>query len=94
MQYEIEDIMGQRDYRSHRMLSSLLDACQDELEAMVADETGSERFTDRLRQRMDALFGPSKATPREIEPGPFLAALFETLRPNFAHRFFDLKTTL
>ena len=58
MQYEIEDIMGQRDYQSHRMLSSLLDACQDELEAMVAEETGSERFTDRLRQRIDSAVWP------------------------------------
>ncbi len=92
MQYEIEDIMDQRDYQSHRMLSSMLNACQDELEAMVADETGSERFTDRLRHRIDTLFGPRKIKSEEIEPGPFLSTLFESLRPNFTHRSFDMLT--
>ena len=92
MQYEIEDIMGQRDYQSHRLLSTLLNACQDELEAMVADEIGSERLTDRLRHRIDSLFGPRHMTSEQIEPGPFLAALFESLRARFAHRSFDIQT--
>ena len=92
MQYEIEDIMDRRDYRSHRMLSSLLDVCQDELEAMVADETGSERFTDRLRHHIDRLFGPRNVISEEIKPGPFLSNLFELLRPRFAHRSFDIET--
>ena len=92
MQYKIEDILGKRDYRSHRMLSTLLDACQDELEAMVADEMGSERFTDRLRHRIDTLFGPRNMTTEEIEPGSFLSRLFESLRPRFAHRSFDIET--
>jgi PAS domain S-box-containing protein len=92
MQYKIEDILGKRDYRSHRMLSTLLDACQDELEAMVADEMGSERFTDRLRHRIDTLFGPRNMTPEEIEPGSFLSRLFASLGPRFAHRSFDIET--
>jgi signal transduction histidine kinase len=92
MQYEIEDIVDRRDYRSHRMLSSLLDVCQDELEAMVADEMGSERLTDRIRQRIDTLFGPRNITSEKINPGPFLSDLFESLRPRFAHRIFDIET--
>jgi PAS domain S-box-containing protein len=92
MQYEIEDILGKRDYRSHRMLSTLLDACQDELESMVADEMGSERFTDRLRHRIDTLFGPRNMMPEEIEPGSFLSRLFESLGPRFTHRSFDIET--
>jgi PAS domain S-box-containing protein len=92
MQYEIEDIVDQRDYQDHRMLSSLLDACQDELEVMVADELGSERLTDRLRNRIDSLFGPRHMTLEKIEPGPFLATLFESLRSRFPHRTFDMET--
>ena len=74
------------------MLSSLLDVCQDQLEAMVANETGSERFTERLRHRIDSLFGPRNMIPEEIDPGPFLANLFESMRPRFAHRSFDMHT--
>jgi PAS domain S-box-containing protein len=92
MQYKIEDILGKRDYRSHRMLSTLLDACQDELESMVADEMGSERFTDRLRHRIDTLFGPRNMMPEKIEPGSFLSRLFESLGPRFTHRSFDIET--
>ena len=92
MQYQIEDIMDRRDYQSHRVLSSMLDACQDELEAMVAEETGSEQLTNRLRQRIDTLFGPRNIKTEEIQPGPFLSDLFESLRPRFAHRSFDIET--
>jgi len=92
MQYEIEDIVDHRDYQSHQMLSSLLNACQDELEAMVADEIGSERLTDRLRYRIDTLFGPRRVVSEEIEPEPFISKLFESLRPYFAHRSVNIET--
>ena len=37
MQYQVQDILRQRDYRAHNLLSVLLDACADVLETL-ADE--------------------------------------------------------
>ncbi len=86
MQYEIEDIVGQQDYKSHYLLSAMLDACQDVLEALVADEVASEQFTDNLRQKINTLFGPRNIEPELIDPKSFFKKLYQQLRPKFVHR--------
>lgn len=92
MQYEIEDIMGQRDYRSYYLLSALLDACRDELEALVADEIDKQDAVEKVGQRIDDLFGPREAVSEQIQPDRFLQNLFESLRPRFAHRSCRIET--
>ena len=86
MQYAIEDILREKNYRSHRMLTSLLDACTDELESLAAEEAGGEAAAKRIRAKIDALFGPREAEVETIALDRFTAARVETLRPRFAHR--------
>ncbi|MFZ0134245.1 MAG: PAS domain S-box protein [Desulfobacterales bacterium] len=93
MQYEIEDILQGRDYRDHQMLSALLDACGDELETLATVEGAGEGLLDRIRGRIDALFGPRAAWPEEIRLDDFIARTVARLRPNFAHRHLELTTT-
>ena len=90
MQYEIEDILRERDFGGRILLSNLLDACADELEALVAVETGEERVAERIRARIDSLFGSSAAQPLELAPFPHVQDLLEQMRPEFAHRRIDL----
>ena len=90
MQYEIEDILRERDYRSSAMLSNLLDACADELEALVAAETGDEGVVERIRKRIDHIFGVRTAQPEIIVPGPFVEKLMGRMRAEFAHRNIDV----
>jgi PAS domain S-box-containing protein len=92
MQYEIEDIIGQRDYQSYLMLSALLDACEDELEVLVAETVGSESLTDTIRKQIDSIFGPREPQLETIEPGPFLKDFFNSLKPRFAHRSCRIET--
>ena len=92
MQYEIEDIIGQRDYQSYLMLSALLDACQDELEVLIAEAVGSETFTDAIRKQIDTTFGPRQPALKKIVPGPFLKDFFNTLQPRFADRRCRIET--
>ena len=91
MQYEIEDILQGRDFRSRAILSSLLDACADQLEALVADETGDEAVVQRVRRRIDSLFGSPAAQSEIVAPGPFVDDLLNQLRPAFAHRTVDVR---
>jgi PAS domain S-box-containing protein len=86
MQYEIEDILRQRDYKAHYMLSSLLDACVDELEALVSKEFGEGQAIERIRRRVEELFGPREAKPQKIRLDRFVRESLENLRPRFAHR--------
>lgn len=90
MQYEIEDILRESDYRSHHLLSTLLDACADELEALVDAEAKDAAFVDRIRERIDRLFGPAAAIPEEVLLDSFIQDTVTRLRPRFAHRKSEL----
>jgi signal transduction histidine kinase len=86
MQYKIEDLLAGRDVSAHRMLSELLDQCADELEALAAETSGSERLTDRLRRKIDCVFGPRDSIPETIRPAEHVARFLGMLRPRWAHR--------
>jgi signal transduction histidine kinase len=92
MQYEVGDMLREKEYKSYYMLSSMLDACADELEVLVSEELGEEDIIHRLRQRIDEIFGPRKYISKEIQLGEFVAGKIEEIRPRFAHRKCRVKT--
>lgn len=94
MQYKIEDLLHGKEVAAHRMLSVLLDQCADELEALAAETAGGESVTDRLRRRIDALFGPREAQPETIELARFMEEAVRNLRPKFVHRRVGLELRL
>ena len=71
MQYETEDILREKNYKSCYLLSTLLDACADELEVLVSEELGEEDIIQRLRKRIEEIFGPRKSISKEIQLGEF-----------------------
>ena len=92
MQYQLEDILREKDYQVHRMLSALLDACADELEVLISLGLGEKNIIEKIRQHIDATFGPRKSKSEVIKPGPFVKEKIKTLRPKFAHRKCRLRT--
>jgi len=94
MQYEIEDILRERNYRTYHMLSTLLDACTDELEVLISAELGEEDAAKNVRRRIEELFGPREAVSEEIRPDIFIKDKIEQLRSMFAHRRCKLVTKI
>jgi len=94
MQYQIEDLLQEKEVAAHRMLSVLLDQCADELEALAAEAFGEESATERLRRRIDWLFGPRDARPEIINLTRFTDEYVKIMRPQFAHRRVRLETRL
>lgn len=92
MQYEIGDILKEKDCRCQNLLSTLLDACADELEVLVSEELGEKDIIYRLRQRIDDLFGPRTSVSKEIQLGEFVTVKIEALRPKFTNRQCRVKT--
>jgi PAS domain S-box-containing protein len=86
MQYEIEDILKERDYKTYYMLSTLLDACVDELEVLISQELDVEDAVGRIRQRVEELFGPREAISQQIQLDRFVDEELNTLRPRLVHR--------
>ena len=94
MQYEIEDILRERNYRTYHMLSTLLDACTDELEVLISAELGKEDAAKNVRRRIEELFGPREAISEEIRLDNFIKDKIEQLRSMFAHRKCKLVTKI
>ena len=86
MQYQIEDILREKDYKIYYMLSSLLDACQDELEVLISDNIEEKELIARLRQHIEEIFGPQVSRPEEIRLDQFVESRIKALRPRFEHR--------
>lgn len=86
MQYEIEDILRQHHFQTHHMLSALLDACSDVIEALSAEHLQNENVTAAIRQRIDDIFGPTETVSRNVRLAHFVCQRIETLRPRFVHR--------
>jgi PAS domain S-box-containing protein len=99
MQYEIEDILRERTYRVYRMLSSLLDACTDELEVFFECEMQDrvcciEDVLEIVRHRVRELFGPRDAVCQEIRISHFVEETIRSLVPCFAHRQIDFRVLI
>lgn len=86
MQYEIEDILREKDFRTHATLSALIDVCTDVLETFVEAETDQPDIFSRLRSRIDEWFGPREAKPKRFRLDRFVEDRIREIRPKFAHR--------
>jgi len=92
MQYEIEDMLRERNYRTYNMLSTLLEACTDELEVLISAELGKEDAAKNIRRRIEELFGPRESVSEEIRLDNFVKDKVEKLRSMFTHRRCQLVT--
>ncbi|MGD8991533.1 MAG: PAS domain S-box protein [Desulfobacterales bacterium] len=92
MQYQLEDILRQKDYKAHYMLSALLDACVDELEVLISLGLGEKDIIQKIRQHIEATYGPRSVKSEIIKLGPFVKDKIKSLRPKFSHRKCRLRT--
>jgi signal transduction histidine kinase len=94
MQYEIEDILRQKDFKTYYLLSSLLNVCADELEVLVSQHREEKNIIRRLRQKIEEIFGPRELKSEKIRLDQFVEKKIGDLRPKFAHRTCSVKTKI
>ena len=94
MQYEIEDILRERDYRTHLMLHLLLDTCKDVIEALAEEVMYTGSAAETIGRRIDEIFGPSKAKVLEISLGAFVSRRLRELEPVLSRRSVEIETKL
>ena len=94
MQYQLEDILREKDYKTRYMLSALLDASVDELEVMISLGLGEKDIIRKIRQHIEETYGPRKSKSEVLELGPFIREKIKALRPEFAHRKCRVRTYL
>jgi signal transduction histidine kinase len=92
MQYQLEDILREKDFKTYYMLSALLDASVDELEVLISLGLGEKDIIRKIRLHIDETYGSRKLKSEVIELGPFVKEKIKRLRPEFAHRKCRLRT--
>jgi signal transduction histidine kinase len=90
MQTEVEDILHKSEPRNRNMMGRLLDQCADTLEVLTAEQVGDEAVIDKIRNRIDEIFGPRDIIAENIILDQFVKAQIEKIKPLFSHRQLEL----
>jgi K+-sensing histidine kinase KdpD len=99
IQYEVEDLLKEKDYRAYHILNRLVDACKDELITLIETETlktgipGIE-ILDRVHTAIENIFGPEKLSAQSLVLDQYLTRRIERLKPEFRHRNCRLTTRI
>ena len=94
IQYQVSDIMRDKEYKTYELLSSVLDQTADELEALIAAEVGEVGVMEQIRKRIEETFGPKEAVPEEIPLNEYVDERLVALEPSFSHRQVEIKKHL
>jgi PAS domain S-box-containing protein len=86
IQYEVDDIMEDKQQRTYGLLTLLLDQCVEELSSVAAEETGHEPLFQRIKDHLDRAFGPKEAKPEVLHLDQEVRARLDFLKPLFSHR--------
>ncbi len=90
VQYEISDMLRQKDYRSHGMLSFLLDASRDMLAVLAEAHPGCSRVPEVIQQAIDREFVPVEKTCSTITLDRWVTNQLAVYAQEFAYRHIRL----
>jgi K+-sensing histidine kinase KdpD len=90
MQIEVEDILENPVAKNYHAVSGLIDQCADELEVLIAEQTGDTDVIERVRQRIEEIFGPKEAVAEDIVLEEFVREKIKKIEPHFSHRKLEL----
>ena len=94
IQYQVEDIMRDREYRSYTVLNIMVDQCMDELESLLAEKVGEGEIVTWLRKRLESEFGPRESKIEEICLDRFVAERLVAIEKDFDHRNVEIISQL
>ena len=86
IQNQVEDIMRERHFESHFILTQMVDQCADELETLLAEEIGDGKIVKAIRKRIDDIFGTRELKSQRLLPAEVVQNRLEALKPHFSHR--------
>ena len=69
IQDEVDDIIQGKRPEAMNVMTTLLDHCMDELETLLVRETGDESGVERIRRRIEEIYGARDLVPEPVTPG-------------------------
>jgi signal transduction histidine kinase len=94
MQYQIDDIMQDKTYKTSPVLSQVVERCTDELEAIAAEAFGEGPIVEKFKERIKGAYGVRQLVSEKIQLDDFVQQRLEVLKPAFAHRQVDISCDL
>jgi len=86
IQYQVQDILRQRNYRTYNLLSALMESCSDVLETLADEVCEQGAASQKIRNRIHELFGPVESVSEEIQLDVFTENVLCELESRFSHR--------
>jgi len=86
IQYEVEDLLRNKNFKAYHLLNKLLDACKDELTLLIENKTENTDIINKVRDTIENLFGPKKIQSESLLFNEYLIKQIKKLQPEFHHR--------
>jgi len=90
IEYEVEDIMRDKQHKTYGLLSLILDQYTDELESLITEEAGDVLIVERVRKRIEEIFGPKEVVQEEIILDEYVKERLEYSKSIFSHRQIEI----
>jgi len=94
IEYEVEDIMRDKQHKTYGLLSLILDQYTDELESLIAEEVGEIPIIERVRKRIEEIFGPKEIVPEEVFLDEYVKERLKCVELLFSHRQVEIISNL
>jgi hypothetical protein len=82
--------MLDKQYKPYSLSNFLLKECADELEALIAEETGEGPIIEKIRKHIEETFGFREIKMQTIVLDRYLPNRLETLKSQYGHRHLDI----
>jgi PAS domain S-box-containing protein len=92
IQYQVDDIIQDKQYKAYDLLSSILDQCADEMEVLIAEQVGEGPVIGHIRNRIEEIFGPKEMVAKKMVLAAVVQKRLEDLNSQFAHRQVNITT--
>lgn len=91
---EVHDIVENKEVFHHKIFSLILEQCQDEFEALIAEEIGEKGVIAKVRQKIETIFSTRDPVVQNIFLHRFVEKRVKAITPDITHRNITLITRL
>ena len=94
IQYEVDDIIENKQPKAYGLLQALLEQCCDELVTLVAEQCGEGPVVERIKERIEEIYGAKVSVPVELRLEEVVRERLEVSKGLFSHRDVEIVSHL
>ncbi|MCF6248431.1 MAG: GAF domain-containing protein [Desulfobacula sp.] len=91
---EVYDIVEKKEFDHQKVFTLIFEQCQDELESLIAEETGETDVIKKVRHRIDKIFNPKNLIKQNIFLNRFVDERIQVIKSEITHRNIEIITRL